>query len=198
MTQKKEDPDAALVRSFIRNRDRQSFSSLIEKYQHDVYNFCYRFLGDADDAADCSQEIFIRVYKHLPKFGFRARFSTWVYRIMVNACNDMARSRKHRTSQVSLDRQPEEGAATPAPAWSNSSPNPEQVAIRKEIRELFQAALCKVRLKYRTVIILRDVEGRSYEEIASLTGMKPGTVRSTLARARLEMAGYLKEYRYEM
>ncbi len=186
MMKQQEDPDIALISSFIGNNDRRSFSSLVEKYQHDVYNFCYRFTGDADDAADCSQEIFIRVYKHLPKFGFRSTFSTWLYRIMVNACNDMVKSRAYRTKQVSIDDV----------ATHSHAPGPEQDAIHKEIQQVFQAALLRIREKYRTVIILRDVEGRSYEEIASLTGMKLGTVRSTLARARLEMAGYLKEYRY--
>ena len=199
MTQQQVDPDITLIRSFLDTRDKRSFTPLIEKYQHDVYDFCYRFLGDAADASDCSQEIFIRIYKHLPSFGFRSKFSTWLYRIMVNVCNDMSRSRAHRIKQVV----PESAAGQPGiplkgTACSGSSPSPEKEAIRKEIQEVFQAALCKIRQKYRTVIILRDVEGRSYDEIANLTGMKLGTVRSTLARARLEMAGYLKEYRYEL
>ncbi len=198
MTQIKEDPDIVLIRSFNTNQDKRSFTSLIEKYQHDVYNFCYRFLGDAEDAADCSQEIFIRIYRHLPGFGFRSKFSTWLYRIMVNACNDMSRSRKYRAHQVSLETGSTNGEVFPIPVENGSSPNPEQAAIRKEVQEVFQAALCKIRQRYRAVIILRDIEGRSYEEISRLTGMKLGTVRSTLARARLEMAGFLKEYRYEM
>ena len=193
-----EDPDIKLIRSFLTNQDKRSFTSLIEKYQHDVYHFCYRFLGDADDASDCSQEIFIRIYKHLPKFSFRSKFSSWLYRIMVNACNDMAKSRKYRASHLSLERGSVDAEGSPMPIENSSAPNPEQATIRKEIQEVFQTALCKLRLQYRTVIILRDIEGRSYEEISTLTGMKLGTVRSSLSRARLEMAGFLKEYRYEM
>ncbi|MFC2102389.1 RNA polymerase sigma factor [Bacteroidota bacterium] len=188
MAHKQEDPDILFISSFIKNRDRRSFTALIEKYQHDVYNFCYRFTGDSDDAADCSQEIFIRVYKYLPNFAFRSKFSTWLYRIMVNVCNDMVKKQAYRTKQVSLDNE----------ILNVDSSGPEQAAIRKEIQEVFQAALLKIRENYRTVIILRDLEGRSYEEIATLTGMKFGTVKSTLARARMEMSGYLKEYRYAL
>ncbi len=198
MSLKREDPDIELIKSFITHQDKRSFTSLIEKYQHDVYNFCYRFLGDAEDASDCSQEIFIRIYKHLPKFGFRSKFSTWLYRIMVNACNDMASSKKYRRSQVSLERESVDGEHIPVPIENSSSPNPEQTAIRKEMQEVFQAALSEINQRFRAVIILRDIEGRSYEEISKLMGMKLGTVRSTLSRARLEMAGFLKEYRYEM
>ncbi|MBN1197906.1 MAG: sigma-70 family RNA polymerase sigma factor [Bacteroidales bacterium] len=103
MTNQLEDPDIPLIKPFIDTRDKRSFNLLIEKYQHDVYSFCYRFLGDEPDASDCSQEIFIRIYKHLPGFNYRAKFSTWLYRIMVNACNDMVKSRKYRTKQVSFD-----------------------------------------------------------------------------------------------
>lgn len=198
MKQKREDPDFDLIQSFIIHQDKRSFTSLIARYQHDVYNFCFRFLGNAEDAADCSQEIFIRVFRHLPKFNFRAKFSTWLYRIMVNVCNDMTSSRKYRTNQIPLERETANGEVQALPVQNGAALTPEQLAIRKEIQEVFQAALSKIRASYRAVIILRDIEGRSYQEIASLTGMKLGTVRSTLARARLEMAGYLKEYRYEM
>jgi RNA polymerase sigma-70 factor (ECF subfamily) len=180
------DPDEKLIRTYLVTGETRLLGILIGKYGETVYRFCARFLGDPDDAADCSQEVFIRVFVGIGGFRFRSKFSTWLYRIMLNVCRETAR---YRTSR---------GKATPyqeMPAWSVE--NPEEVLERKEINEVFQKALGRLKSKHRNILIMRDVEGMSYQEISDITGLRPGTVRSALARARHRVAVDLKDYRYE-
>lgn len=192
MNFRNKDPDAASIGSFIVNEDAGAFERLFDKYHENVYRYCFRFLGNEDDAADCTQEIFIRIYRGLKKFKHRSLFSTWLYRIMINTCNDSARAmtvraafRPTATMEYRMDNITRE-----------PSPDPEKSLVAKEINEAFRQGLSLLNESQRTVIILRDLEGRSYEEIGKMARMKPGTVRSTLARARFRMAGHLKEYRY--
>jgi RNA polymerase sigma-70 factor (ECF subfamily) len=162
---------------------------LYAKYKDGIFNYCCKFLHDEDDAADCTQEIFIRVFRHIGSFRFRARFSTWLYRIAINTCNSYVISRKNWTmvdSQIMEDRIRE------------TSPDPVKELSAKEALAAFQSALMKLKEVQRSLIILRDLEGRSYDEIARISQLKPGTVRSTLARARYKMAEHLKIYRNGM
>lgn len=181
-----DDPDAFLIRALQSAGDTRLFSQLIERYRDYVYNFSFRFLGNEDDAADCSQEVFIRIYLSIKGFRFKSRFSTWLYRVTMNTCLEMARSNKRRGSQVSINQ---------VEAWS--SDDPADYLERKEIDAAFQSALARLKLMARTMLIMRDLEGRSYEEISVVTGKRPGTVRSTIARARLKVSDGLKEYRNE-
>lgn len=194
MNYRKKDPDAALIDAFIGRDNKDAFEKLFDRYQDTVYGFCYRFLGNEDDAADCTQEIFISVYRGLVKFGYRSLFSTWLYRITINACYDAARARSKRMVTGPFDQMEHKIGA----GFHASPPDPEKILAAKEINEAFQGGLSRLKKSQRTMIILRDLEGRSYEEIGALAGMKPGTVRSTLARARYRMAEHLKDYRYGM
>lgn len=183
------DPDAPFVRSYQDQHDRKSFEVLYDKYKDGIFNYCYRFFNDEDDAADCTQEVFIRMFRHIGKFRFRSQFSTWLFRIAINTCNSYAASRK-REKMVHSDHI-ENRIAEP-------SRDPEKALRDKEAGEAFQAALMKLKEIQRSLIILRDLEGKSYEEIARISHLKLGTVRSTLARARYKMAEYLNIYRNGM
>lgn len=191
------DPDRKWIQNFQQQREFRSFDLLVKKYQDQVYNFCYRFLGDKEDASDCSQEIFIKLYEHIDGFRFRSTFSTWLYKIMLNSCRDMAKARKYRQSRlISTDLAAERNLFQYLPGPTSSAPDSQMT--KEELNTAFQKALARLKDIRRKVLILRDIEGRSYEEISCITRLKTGTVRSTLARARYEVANYLNVFRNEM
>ena len=190
-----QDQDRDLVLAIQQKTDRKAFEELLNRYQEKIYQFCFRFIGNTEDAADCSQEIFIKIYQHIGQFNYRSKFSTWIYRITINTCQDMVKSKsyKYRQRSVELEQPDEDSAGVQVPA--NGSSDPESIMQHKEIQIYFQRALLKLKEMQRVVLIMRDVEGRSYEEIAQATRLKIGTVRSTLARARYSMAEQLKIFR---
>jgi len=193
-----QDNDREIVLAIQHNTDRDAFEKLLDRYQDKVYQFCFRFTGNREDAADCSQEIFIKLYQRIRQFNHKSKFSTWLYRIMINTCQDMVKSKSYKYSKQSVEiGQPETdnaGIQIPAP----ESSDPEKTMQHKEIQLWFQKTLMKLREMQRIVLIMRDVEGKSYEEIARATSLNIGTVRSTLARARYFMAEQLKTFRDEM
>ena len=186
-----QDQDRDLVLAIQQESDRKAFTELLDRYQDKVYQFCFRFIGNSDDAADCSQEIFIKIYQHIGQFNYRSKFSTWIYR----TCQDMVKSTsyKYRQRSVELEKPDQDSAGVQAPA--DGSTDPVSIMQHKEIQIYFQRALLKLKEMQRVVLIMRDIEGRSYEEIALATQLKIGTVRSTLARARYSMAEQLKIFR---
>ena len=193
-----QDTDRELVTAIQQGTERNAFEQLLDRYQDKVYQFCYRFIGNEEDAADCSQEIFIKLYQRMDQFSFKSKFSTWLYRIMINTCQDVVKSKAYRYRQksVEIDRPEEDYAGIQVPA--DGSSDPETTMHHKEVQACFQKALLKLKEVQRIVLIMRDVEGRSYEEIAHTTRLKAGTVRSTLARARYSMAQELKIFRNGM
>ena len=183
------DPDSPFVQSYRDHHDRKSFEVLYDKYRHGIYNYCCRYLGDEDEAADCTQEIFIRVFRHIGSFRHKSLFSTWLYRIALNNCHSYAASLKRRRMNTEIDH---------TDRLHEPSPDPAKALSGKEAMEAFHAALLKLKETQRCLIILRDLEGKSYEEIARINRMNLGTVRSTLARARYKMADYLNIYKNGM
>lgn len=183
------DPDVLFVKSFQDLHDRKSFEVLFDKYQDGIFNYCCRYLGDEDEAADCTQEIFIRVFRHIGSFRYKSLFSTWLFRIAVNNCHSHASSLKRKQMMNNIEN---------TDRLSEPSPDPEKVLSGKEAVEAFHSALAKLNDVQRCILILRDIEGKSYEEIAIINHMKQGTVKSTLARARFRMAEYLKLYKNGM
>jgi len=190
-----QDQDRDLVLSIQHKTSRDAFEKLLDRYQDKVYQFCFRFVGNDEDAADCSQEIFIKLYQHIGQFNFKSKFSTWLYRITINTCQDMVKSKSYKYRQRSVElEQPDEDSAG-IQVHANGSTDPETMMQHKEIQIYFQRALLKLKEMQRVVLIMRDIEGRSYDEIAQATSLKTGTVRSTLARARYSMAEQLKIFR---
>jgi RNA polymerase sigma-70 factor (ECF subfamily) len=176
--------DRALVLAFQRG-EKAAFDRLAGKHKDMVFNLCYRMTGDYDDAGDCAQEALIRAYRSLHRFRLEAGFSTWLYKIALNTCRNYLTSLRRRAARF-VTRPGGLEAADPRAL------NPHLSLEKREREETVQQALDSLPERLKTLVVLRDVEGRSYEEIASLTGMKLGTVKSRLQRARLALRDRLK------
>lgn len=180
----------------IQAQDREAFKELVEKYQRKVYSICYGMLKDSESSMDVSQEVFIKVYRYIDKFNRDSSFYTWLYRITVNMCIDHIR-KNSRVQKVEYDdRIAHEGDSegedyiTP----SRLGINPDKVYGRKELRQKMLEALETLTEKHRTILILREVEGLSYEELAEVLDISKGTVMSRLYHARRYFQEALKDY----
>ena len=192
------DPDITLVNKLRQSQDRKAFNELYDRYSPWVFNYCIAFIGNEDDAKDCTQEIFIRIFKSLSSFRGDAKFNTWLYRIMNNACKDMIRKTDYRKQLVSISHEKERSATGSFNDPLSHDITPHTELRRKEMHIAFIKTLQRLNPSFRKVIILRDIEGRSYEEISEITGKKLGTIRSSIARGRFQMATYLKLFRNEV
>ena len=183
--------DAELISSFLAGNDR-SFDLLVLRYQDRVFNTCFRLLGDYDESLDAAQETFIKVFRSLKKYRGDARFSTWLYRIAVNTCKNRLASLNFRFSRrtASLDCAGEHAGTVEV---RNGSFSPERMLERRERDRAIQDAINGLPNEQKTLVVLRDIEGLSYEEIASITGKNAGTVKSKLSRARARLREKLKD-----
>ncbi len=174
--------------------DQQAFSQLFAKYQKRVFNLCFRFVDDYEEAKDLTQETFVRVYNGIKNFRREASFSTWLYCIASNTCKNKLRHWKTQPNLMSLDETIEtEDDEMTRQVEDKSSPTPLAEAETREIQDQVQIAIKSLSSEHREVILLRDIQGCSYEEIASSLGCNLGTVKSRLSRARLELKDKLKE-----
>ena len=164
--------------------DVNQFEALVLAHQNTVYALCFRMLGSAEDASDAAQETFFRAYRALASFRGDSRFSTWLYRLGSNVCLDMLRKRPGAPELSLEDSMPE------APGREGS---PQEALERKELQRAVQAGLLQLPPEFRQILLLREVSGLSYEEIAHTVKLPPGTVKSRIARARKKLAGILLE-----
>ena len=180
-----------LVRAILAGNDK-AFDELVGLNKRFVFNLCYRLLGDYDEADDCAQEVFIKVYRSIDGFRFESGFRTWLYRIAVNTCKNRFRSLEYRMGQkkVRLDMNEDEDVKTIE--IGNERQSPSLALRRKELGRLIQEAVNRLPDEQKLVVVLRDMEGRSYEEIIEITGLKLGTLKSKLSRARLRLRESLK------
>lgn len=162
-----------------------AFEQLVVKYQAAVYNLCLRMTGDPEDAADMTQESFLKAWRSLDSFQGNAAFSTWLYRLASNTCLDHLRSVK-RKSQLSLVIEDTEGEEQTLEV-PDSAPSPEEQVIELEEHSILNEALQSLDYEQRQILILRAVNGLSYTEIAQVLKLKEGTVKSRLARAREQL-----------
>ena len=168
-----------------RRGDRGAFNTLVELYQRQVYNLCWRTLGNAEDAADATQETFFSAYRSIG--GFRApdeAFRSWLLRIAVNTCYDALRRQRRRPTQP-LEAHDDE--ASVLDAWPDPEPGPEQQAVSAETAALVNRVLAQLSADHRLVITLCDLQGLRYEEAARVLGVELGTVKSRLSRARVAL-----------
>ena len=186
--------DFAWIRAFLAG-DRQIFDKLVLRYQNRVFNLCYRFLGDYEEADDCAQEAFLKAFKSLKSFGFRSAFSTWLYTVTVNTCKNRLKSAhyRYRKRTVPINGTKERDDRPASLEIEDTSPSPLAQLAQRETELLLQKAIEELPEDWRTVVILRDVEGLAYEEIAHITGYNLGTVKSRLARARQALGRALSE-----
>lgn len=163
--------------------DVKAFEALYDKYNGKVYGLALRMTENPDDALDLAQEIFIRVYKSLAFFKGDSSFSTWLYSIASNACVDFSRS-KNRKKADSID----EALSLP------DLKTPENEFEKKELREAIAAAISALPFDMREVIVLREINGLSYGEIANALDIEVGTVKSRISRGREKLCTLLKDY----
>ena len=184
--------EAALVQRCA-SGDESACADLVAEHQRMVVQLAINLLGDRDEALDLSQEVFLRVFRTIHRFRGHSSLRTWIYRIAVNQARNKHRfwRRRHRADQVSLD----EHVATHGEFLSGGESTPDRVLAQKELAEQLQAALDRLPFDQRTAIVLREVDGLSYEEIAYSLGVAIGTVKSRLTRARQALRLDLREAR---
>jgi RNA polymerase sigma-70 factor (ECF subfamily) len=186
------DPDAAFVRA-VQGGDMAAFDQLVIKHKDKLFNMVYWLLGDYQEANDCAQEIFIKVFKAIKKFRFQSSFSTWLYRIAINTCKNRLKSSAFRWKKrtISLENPKSSKQDNRSYEIQNGSPSPENSLEKKEQIMLIQKAVNALPQEQNRVVVLRDIQGLSYQEIADITGLNLGTVKSRLARARMELRNRL-------
>lgn len=180
--------EGALV-ARLRSGDLQAFDQLVEQYQPMVYSLALRILGDPEDARDSTQESFLKVYRHFGSFRGEASLRTWICRIAINQARSTERwwRRRKRRETSSLDApiSPDSGDDTaPIDLLPSPAASPEAEAMSRERTGRIELALGRLKKDFRIAVILRDIEGLSYEEIAWVTGISVGTVKSRIARGR--------------
>ena len=175
-----------------RKGDVDAFNRLVLVYQHQVYNLAFRIMGEEASATDATQEAFISAYNHLKDFR-GGSFKSWMLRIVTNACYDDLRRRKRRPA-TSLDDLVggEDGESEfDLPSTADS---PETIVQRREVADLIQRGITTLPDDQRIVVVLSDVQGMSYEEIAEITRTNLGTVKSRLSRGRARLREYLQAH----
>lgn len=178
--------DADCVRRIIQRGDTDAFEILVRRHQKTIFNLVYRMLGDYDDAAEVSQEVFLSAYRALDQFRGDANFSTWLYRIALNHATSRRRSLSARRQKIVPLHEAE--------FLTDSGLSPTEALERKEIRERVQAALNKLEPEDATVILLRDLQDTPYDEMARVLEIPIGTVKSRLHRARQALKAQLSTY----
>ena len=169
--------------------DIRAFPELVGRYRRPLLGFIARMIGDRERAEDLVQEAFIRVHRHLHRFDPSRKFSTWVYTIASNLAKNELRNRSRSPLVLYQTLREGRGYEDPQPLHlEDSSTRPDELFARRQVAELLGAAVARLAEHHRQVFLLRELEGRSYEEIATLTGINLGTVKSRLNRARQTVA----------
>ncbi|OPY58815.1 MAG: ECF RNA polymerase sigma-E factor [Pelotomaculum sp. PtaU1.Bin035] len=166
-----------------KNGDMEAFEQLVRRYENKVYTVAYRFLGNHADASDLAQDTFLRLYQALPGFRGESSFMTWLYRITANACRDEIR-RQQRCHVVSLDNETVKNGNHVISRISGSILSPEEEVERIEFNNTIQQCISSLSEEHRLILVMREVQGLSYEEIAEVMKCSLGTVKSRLSRAR--------------
>ena len=169
-----------------------SFNQLVLNYQSMAYNLAYRILGNRDAAADATQDAFLSAFKAIGKFR-GGSFKAWLLRIVTNACYDQLRFKQRRPA-VSLDALLVLESA-PVQSLTDPGESPEEYAVRQELNRAIQVGIGTLPSEQRIALVLSDVQGLSYQEIAEVTGASLGTVKSRLSRARSKLRDFLLEQR---
>jgi RNA polymerase sigma-70 factor (ECF subfamily) len=183
----------ALFVSRLQANEDAAYDELVRSYSATIYHVAYRMLGDPSDASDVVQEIFIKIFRNIKGFKGEAALKTWIFRIALSEILNRLRwwKRRHKYATVSLD---EKANGKPTPIVLHAGPTPEQVLQSKEREAAIQHALRRLSHEHRSIIVLRDIEGFSYNEIADVLGVSIGTVKSRLARARTDLKNSLMRY----
>jgi RNA polymerase sigma-70 factor (ECF subfamily) len=185
------DREAALIGQCVAGDD-GACAMLVSEHQRMVYQLAFHLLADHNEALDLSQDVFLQVFRMLPHFRGQSTLKTWIYRIVVNQARNRQRwwRRRCRSAQVSLDDHVEAHGELPSPGHGTA---PDRVLGRKELAARLKMALLALPFDQRSALVLREIDGLSYEEIAYSQGVAVGTVKSRLARARELLRAGLRE-----
>ena len=192
--QKKSDPDKALVEA-IQAGERDLFPELVKRYERALYSFGIRMCGDATDAEDLVQDTLLNVFKYLKSFRRETKFKNWLYRIAASVCIKKRRRSKFAPDrELSLDQflpSDEADVELDTPRWADA---PLEQVLNEELEQQLQKGILELPEKYRSVLVLRDIEGFSTEETAQILDLTPSNVKVRLHRARLFLRDHLKDY----
>ncbi|MEJ2540088.1 MAG: sigma-70 family RNA polymerase sigma factor [Gemmatimonadota bacterium] len=179
--------DSQVVQAFLDGEER-AFGELVRRYDNRLVNFVYRTVGDRERAQDLVQETFVRVYRHLHRFDQSKKFSTWIYTIASNLAKNELRNRS-RNPLVLFQTLKQNWDADHRPLeWEDTQFKPDDLFRKRFLREKVEAAVDQLPEHHRMVFVLRELQGKTYEEIAEITGCNLGTVKSRLNRARNNFA----------
>jgi len=176
--------DDLLLSEALRQGAESAYEELLSRFQQPVYNLALRLLGDATEAADVVQEVFLKVFRNIGSFRGHSTLKTWIYRITVNEAHNARRwFFRHRRREVELDTDPD-GSRHWKEAIPDRRRSPYEVAVEREQHVLIEAALGRMNPIFREAVVLRDITGLSYEEIAEILNVSLGTVKSRILRGR--------------
>lgn len=185
--------DSAIVTAFLGGEER-AFQELVERYQTRLLNFIYRTIGDRDRAEDLVQEVFIRVYRHLHRFDRSKKFSTWVYTIASNLAKNELRNRSRSPLVLFQTIQGSNDEEDRPVQFEDTTSRPDDMYRKRHLRDLVEQTVAQLPEHHRQVFVLRELEGKSYEEIAEITDCNLGTVKSRLNRARTAFAAIIEPF----
>ena len=182
-----------LIQAHLRG-DPRAFREIVTRYQVRLLNFVYRMIGDRERAEDLVQEAFLRVYRHLDRFDQSRKFSTWIYTIASNLAKNELRNRS-RSPMVAFEQARRHEADNQRPVdFEDSDNRPDELYERRNLKALVDETVAKLSSHHREVFVLRELEGKSYEEIAEIMHCNLGTVKSRLNRARQSFAELIQPH----
>ncbi|MEO5726398.1 MAG: sigma-70 family RNA polymerase sigma factor [Byssovorax sp.] len=177
-------------------RDESAFNELVVTYQRRVFALVFRMLGRREEAEDLAQEVFVQVFKAIDQFRGDSKLSTWIYRIAVNLCKNRTKylSRRHANDQDDVDAMADRLPFSAAKGVSvGGISRPDELVEGMQLEVVVKRAIAQIEPEFREVLILRDVEDMSYEEIAEVTGLADGTVKSRIHRARAQLRAIVEK-----
>ena len=177
-------------------RDESAFNELVVTYERRVYGLVFRMLGRRDEAEDLAQEVFVQVFKAIDQFRGESKLSTWIYRIAVNLCKNRTKynQRRHSSEQDDIDAMAERVPMTAARAATvGDVSRPDELVEGMQLEEIVKRAIQKLDPEFREALVLADVEDMPYEEIAQITNVPVGTVKSRIHRARAQLKALVEK-----
>ncbi len=184
----------------LQERDEGAFTELVRRYKDTVFNLVYRMLGNREEAEDLSQEVFVTIFKSIDSFRGESKLSTWIYRIAVNQCKNRYKylARRQLPSTRALDEAAEHSAAGrdggPVVSLQAQISRPDHLVQGMQLEQAIQREIAALDEDHRLLIVLRDIQGLSYEEMSRITGLQEGTVKSRLHRARAALKDRMMRY----
>jgi RNA polymerase sigma-70 factor, ECF subfamily len=185
-----------MLLSRLRERDEAAFRELIAEHRERVFNVTVRMLGNRAEAEDVAQEVFISVFKTIDTFREDAKLSTWLYRVAVNHCKNRIKylARRHQRDHDELDETQQDGGGDGVMSAPSTPRRPDRQLEGAQIDRIMQEAIAELEEDHRVLVVLRDIEDLSIEEICEITGLPDGTVKSRLHRARLALRKKIQKH----